>query len=126
MDISLEEVNIICAKHQIEIKSVETPTGSFGKNLFLINQEYLLRVSSSPMTLEQDKFRRVAGLNLVPQILHSGTLEINSSTIYYTILTMLPGDDLVNVFGNISYKQQEQLGRDVARFMDDLHEITGT
>jgi aminoglycoside phosphotransferase (APT) family kinase protein len=77
------------------------------------------------MNLEQDKFRRVAGLKFVPQILHSGTLEINSSSIYYTILTMLPGDDLVNLYGKTPIEQQKQLGRDVTKFMDALHEITG-
>ncbi len=124
-EISLDEVKDICAIHHIEIKSVEIPTGSFGKNIFLINHEFLLRVSPNPMNLEQDKFRRVGGLKFIPQILHSGTLEINSSSIYYTILTMLPGDDLVNLFGKTPIKQQEQLGRDVAKFMDALHEITG-
>jgi hypothetical protein len=41
MEINFEAVNQIFGRHQIEIKNLESPTGSFGKNIFLINQEFL-------------------------------------------------------------------------------------
>jgi aminoglycoside phosphotransferase (APT) family kinase protein len=125
-EISFEEVNQICANHQIEINNVQSPSGSFGKNIFLINQAYLLRVSTNPMTLEQDKFRRVAAINFVPRILHTGSLDNNSGSIHYTVLTMLPGSDFVNEYHGTTSAQQKQLGNDIAVFLDDLHEITGT
>lgn len=125
-DITSADVNQICARHQIEIKDIESTTGSFDKKIFFINQKLLLRVSETPMTLEQEKFRRVAPLDLVPKIIHVGVLETDTRPIYYTFLTLLPGDDFVNVYQESTLVQQEQLGRDVAEFMDDLEEITNT
>ena len=97
-DIAFAEVNQICAKHQIEIKDLESTTGSFDKRIFFINQKLLLRVSEAPMTMEQEKFKRVAALNFVPKILHTGMLENGTEPIFYTILTLLPGDDFVNAY----------------------------
>lgn len=125
-DIAFAEVNQICAKHQIEIKNLELPTVSFDKKIFFINQKLLLRVSETPMTPEQENFRRVADLNFTPKILYSGVLESNTGPIFYTFLTFLPGDDFVNTYQDTTLAQQKQLGQDVADFLDDLEVITGT
>lgn len=125
MNITFAEVNQICANHQVEISDFESTTGSFEKNVFLINQQYLLRVSEYPMAQEQAKFTRVAGFNFVPKILHSGMLATGTRPIYYTILTLLPGDDFVNLYHSISLEQQEKLGKDVALFLDELEKIAG-
>jgi aminoglycoside phosphotransferase (APT) family kinase protein len=120
------EVHQICSTHQIEIKDLSSLTGSFGKKIFFINQEFLLRVSETAMTLEQEKFRRVATLNFVPKIIHTGTLEREVGPIYYTLLTLLPGDDFVNVYPGTTEAQQKQFGRDIAGFLDNLQKLTGT
>ena len=124
--ITFAEVNQICSKHQIEIWDLKSAAGSFGKKVFFINQKFLLRVSETPMTSEQEKFRRVAALNLVPQILQVGALENDTGSIFYTFLTYLPGDDFVNVYRDTTFAQQKQVGRDVADFLDDLQEITAS
>jgi aminoglycoside phosphotransferase (APT) family kinase protein len=125
-EIDFTEVHHICTGHQIEIRDLKSITGSFGKKIFFINQEFLLRVSESPMTLEQEKFRRVSTRNFVPKILHIGTLEREAGSIYYTLLTLLPGDDFVNVYPVTTEAQQKQLGEDIAGFLDHLHELSGT
>jgi aminoglycoside phosphotransferase (APT) family kinase protein len=124
-DIGIAEVRQICAGHQIEVQDSKALTGSFGKNIFFINQEFLLRVSETSMALEQEKFRRIATLNFVPKICYTGTLPCKASSIYYTLLTLLPGDDLVNAYLYTTPAQQSQLGADVAQFLDSLHEIGG-
>lgn len=124
--IAFAEVNQICARHQIEIKDLQSTTGSFDKQIFFINQKLLLRLSETPMTLEQEKFKRVAALNFVPKILHVGVLENDRGPIFYTLLTLLPGNDFVHVYGETTLAQQTQLGQDVAGFLDDLQEINGT
>ena len=78
------------------------------------------------MTLEQEKFKRVAGQNYVPKILHVGTLQRETGPIYYTLLTFLPGDDFVQVYPETTEAQQKSLGKAVAGFLDDLQEIEGT
>ena len=125
-EIDFTEVHQICTEHQIEIKDLKSITGSFGKKIFFINQEFLLRVSETSMTLEQEKFRRVATLNFVPKIIHTGTLQREAGPIYYTLLTLLPGDDFVNVYPETTEAQQKQLGEDIAGFLDNLQEFNGT
>ncbi len=125
-EIGLIEVHRICAEHQIEIRDLRPITGSFGKRIFLINQVLLLRVSESSMTSEQERFRRVATLDFVPKIIHTGALEREAGPITYTLLTLLPGDDFANVYQETTEAQQRQLGRDIAVFLDTLHEFSGT
>jgi len=125
-EIDLTDVHQICAGHQIEIKDLRSIAGSFGKKIFFINQEFLLRVSETSMTLEQEKFRRIAALNFAPKIIHTGTLQREAGPIYYTLLTLLPGNDFVNVYPETSRAGQKQLGEDIAGFLDNLHKINGT
>jgi aminoglycoside phosphotransferase (APT) family kinase protein len=125
-EIDFTEVHLICTKHQIEIKDLKSLTGSFGKKIFFINNELLLRVSETSMKLEQEKFRRVSALNFVPKIIRVGTLERDAGPIYYTLLTLLPGDDFVNVYLETTVAQQKRLGKDIAGFLDNLQEIKGT
>jgi aminoglycoside phosphotransferase (APT) family kinase protein len=125
-EIDITDVHQICAGHAIEIKDLKSVAGSFGKKIFFINQEFLLRVSESSMTIEQEKFKRIAILNLVPKILHTGTLQREAGPIFYTLLSLLPGDDFVNVYPETSRAQQIQLGHDIAGFLDNLQDIRGT
>ena len=124
-EIDFTDIHQICAEHQIKIRELESVSGSFGKNVFFINQELLLRVSEAPMTLEQEKFRRIATLNFVPKIVHTGTLKREAGPIHYTFLTLLPGDDFVNAYPETTEDQQAQLGVDVAGFLDNLQEFHG-
>jgi aminoglycoside phosphotransferase (APT) family kinase protein len=125
-EIGFTEVQQICTEHQIEIEDCKSLTGSFGKKIFFINHELLLRVSETSMALEQEKFRRVSALNFVPKIIHVGTLERDAGPISYTFLTLLPGDDFVNAYLETTVAQQRQLGKDTAEFLDILQEFTGT
>jgi len=120
------EVHQICTRHQLEIEALKAVTGSFDKKLFVINQAWLLRVSATPMTLEQEKFGRVATLDFVPKVIHTGMLARDDGPLYYTLLTFLPGDDFVNVYQATTEAQQRQLGRDIAVFLDNLQELNGT
>jgi aminoglycoside phosphotransferase (APT) family kinase protein len=124
--IGFAEVSQICAKHRIEIKDLRSTTGSFDKQIFFINDELLLRVSATTMAREQEQFRRVAALQSVPHIKHVGVLEREAGPVYYTLLTLLPGDDFVNVYFDTTIAQQKQLGKAVAEFLDSLHSYHGT
>ncbi len=124
-EVDFPEVHQICTAHRIQIQDLQTITGNFGKKIFILNREFLLRVSETPMTLEQEKFRRVAALNFVPKIVHTGTLLQEGGLIYYTLLTFLPGDDFVIAYPQTTQAQQKQLGEDIARFLDALQACTG-
>jgi len=124
--IEYTEVRQICSERQIEIKELKSLTGSFGKKIFFINNELLLRVSETSMAHEQEKFRRVSALHFVPKIIYAGTLDRDAAPVFYTFLTLLPGDDFVNAYPDTTLAQQKQLGKDVAGFLDNLHELNGT
>lgn len=125
-EVGLPEVDQICARHQIGVRELTSIAGSFGKRIFIINQSLLLRVSAAPMTLEQEKFRRVAALDFVPRLVHTGILQQDDGPIYYTLLTFLPGDDFVNAYHATTAAQQKQLGKAIAGFLDNLHALTAT
>jgi len=78
------------------------------------------------MDREQARFKRIAALRFVPHIQHIGMLEREADPVYYTLLTLLPGDDFVNVYPGTTLAQQRQLGKDIAAFLDNLHALTGT
>jgi len=124
--IGFGEVNRICTKHRIEIKNLRSTTGSFDKRIFFINNELLLRVSVTTMEHEQERFRRVAALQHVPQIKHIGMLEREAGPVYYTLLTFLPGTDFVTAYSETTVARQKQLGKDIAEFLDSLHAFSGT
>lgn len=123
--IGFTEVSQICAQHRIDIEDFRSATGSFNKQLFFINDELLLRVSVTSMEHEQARFRRIAALQRVPHIKSVGVLDREAGHVYYTLLTLLPGDDFVNVYGETTVAQQELLGREVAAFLDSLHTYHG-
>lgn len=125
MELDRSIVERICNSHQIEVHDLSSVTGSFNKPIFFINQAYLLRVSQRSMVSEQESFMRIAALKFVPKIRHTGILEREDGPLHYTLLTLLPGDDFVNVYAATSPAQQEQLGVQVATFLDGLHQITG-
>lgn len=120
------EVHEICSEHQVTIRELKPIAGSFGKRIFIINQELLLRVSETPMTLEHEKFRRVATLDFVPKIVHTGILERKAGPFYYTLLTLLPGADFVAGYHETTEAQQKQLAEDTAEFLNNLQALSGT
>lgn len=125
MDIDITDVQAVCAAHHIEIRAVQAATGSFGKLIFFINGEYLLRLSASPMDGEQEKYRRVTGLDHVPRIVAAGAHARAGGPLYYTLLTLLPGRDIVDADAQTTPAQQERLGAALAAWIDRLHEIRG-
>jgi aminoglycoside phosphotransferase (APT) family kinase protein len=125
-DSDFAQVHRICAQHRIAVRDLRSITGSFDKRIFSINDAYLLRVSETSMEGEQAKFGRVAALRFVPKIMHVGALEREAGPLYYTLLTLLPGEDFVTAYAGTTAAQQEQLGKDVAAFLDELHAFAGT
>ncbi|NSW53493.1 MAG: aminoglycoside phosphotransferase family protein [Anaerolineae bacterium] len=124
-EMQMKDVQQICVRHQIEVEDLQMVTGSFGKKIFLINQEFLLRVSQNPMTHELGKFKRVAALAFVPRVIHTGTIMRENGPIYYILLNLLAGDDFVNLYQTTTKGQQRELGVNTAEFLDRLHQLEG-
>lgn len=104
----------------------KTNCRKFWQTIFAINHELLLRVSETPMTLEQEKFRRVATLHSVPKMLYTGMLKREAGPVYYTLLTLLPWAMILSMsYPETTQAQQKQLGEAIAGISDKLQELKG-
>lgn len=122
---TINEAKSLVTNHGIIVQEIEPVTGSFKKDIFLINNAYVLRPSLASMQKEQDNFRRIERLCNVPKIEFQGTYE-SDEDYFYTILNMLPGKDFIDAIAGMTAKQQRQLGVSVALFLNALHGITGS
>lgn len=120
------EVRRLLSVHGIEAEEITCIIGSFSKEIFLIDEEIILRSSSSPMDKEIQNFTRVESIPFVPRVKFSGSFEGENGRINYAILDLLPGKDLIDVYSLLSLEQQQDLGKDIASFLDSLHSIQGT
>lgn len=120
------EVRILLSVHGIEAEEITRVIGSFSKEIFLIDGKIILRSSSSPMDREIHNFTRVKSLPFVPSVHYTGAFDGEDGKMNYAILDLLPGKDLIDVYSLLSLKQQLDLGKDIASFLDALHSIRGT
>lgn len=123
--INQSDIERILSNHSIEIQHIDSVIGSFNKEIYFINQQYILRSSESDMDAEQERYKRVESLNFVPKIQYVGYLKRENKGLHYILLHMLPGDDFVKSFKELSKDQQIALGKNVSTFMDELHLIKG-
>jgi aminoglycoside phosphotransferase (APT) family kinase protein len=119
-----KEVKKLFKKHHIPVSKISKKTGSFQKDIFFVNNEYILRPSKVEMKKEQENFKRIEKLSYVPRILFWGRFRSHNN-YYYTILNMLPGIDFIDAVSHMTGKEQETLGEAVSDFLDALHSITG-
>lgn len=118
-------VEQIAVRHHIDVRDVQVLDGSFGKQVFVLNREFLVRIADRPMTNVEETYGRVAALNGVPKILHRGVLTREGRDLTYVVLTYLPGEDFVVAYPQTTMFQQAQLGHSTAAFLDCLHAIEG-
>ncbi len=53
------DIRIICHRHNLVCHQVKKVIGSFDKELFVVDDKYLIRTSKKPMITEQQKINRV-------------------------------------------------------------------
>jgi aminoglycoside phosphotransferase (APT) family kinase protein len=111
--------------HDIKPACITSTIGSFSKQIFFIDDRYLLRTSNNPMDNEVERFNRVRYLASTPKILFDGIFKNNEKDVHYIMLDLLPGDDLFSICDSLDGKQISSLGSDIALFLDRLHSING-
>lgn len=123
----MEDRNIreICEKHKLKYSSITKINGSFDKEVFNINDRYLIRTSKQSMIDEISKFNRIKDIKHVPHILCTSNQSIEGSPIYYIILEYIQGVELLSVYNNLSEQNLYDIGASISDFLTNLHSIRG-
>jgi aminoglycoside phosphotransferase (APT) family kinase protein len=90
---------------------------------YLLDDKYILRTSESELT-DIEKNYRVNSLSFVSKIYSSGSLAISNHTYHYMLFDYLQGNELWNVASNLTDKEQHDIGKEIAQFLNELHLIT--
>lgn len=120
-----QDIRIICNTHQLKCNKVTKTIGSFDKELFIVDDKYLIRTSRQPMIDEQNKINRIKDLRHIPQIIHASDQNIPDSSIYYIILEYLEGYELYSIYNDLNDQNIYDIGVEISNFLSELHSIRG-
>lgn len=127
MEVRVEEKDIkeICIANQMQCNKITKAFGSFDKELFFIDDKYLIRTSKQPMQAEQYKINRIKDLKHVPKIIHASDQSNTDCNLYYLILQYIQGDELFINYNTLQEQEIHDLGVEIADFLFELHNIKG-
>lgn len=91
----------------------------------LVDGEYVLSVSTS-VPDEQVKLSRVQSVPFVPKIHSSGDFTSSGRLYHCLVYDHIQGEDLWAALPHLSDRQQVEIGRDVATFLNELHAVAGS
>lgn len=120
-----KDIRTICNAHQLQCNKITKAIGSFDKELFFIDDKYLIRTSRQSMLEELNKINRIKGLKHVPRIVHASDQSSTDSEVYYLILEYLQGRELFTVYNDLQDQNIQDIGVEIANFLFDLHHIKG-
>ena len=119
------DIRQICKRHRLQCNSITKVIGSFDKELFCIDDKYLVRTSKQSMIDEQNKLSRINGLKYVPHIIHASNQSLKGITIYYLILEYIQGTELFSEYSNLREQDILDIGTSISDFLTDLHNYKG-
>lgn len=90
---------------------------------YLLDNKYILRISKSTLN-NQMKQNRIKSMALVPKIHSSGSFSVSDNKYYYLITDYVQGNDLWNVIQNLTDEEKNNVGKEIAQFLNELHSIT--
>ena len=120
-----KSIREICLAHQLQCNNITKLIGSFDKELFFIDDKYLIRTSKQSMLEEQNRINRVKDLKHVPKILYASDQSNTDDNIYYLILQCVPGCELLANYHNLQERDIREIGMEIADFLHDLHNLRG-
>ena len=120
-----KQVRDICESHQLTCKEIKKVVGSFEKELFIVDEKYLIRSSNQSMMDEKRKIDRTKNLNYAPKILYSSDQVSKDSKPYYLILEYMKGIEVFSGLKEMQKKKVHTLGLEISNFLNELHKIKG-
>lgn len=118
------KVNEILKSSGVAVNTVKLYWENGNVAAYLIDGKYILKVSASALD-EQTKHNRVKSLRLVPKIHLSGSFAVSDCEYYYVMTDYIQGVELWSAAQNLTDKEQYNIGKEIAQFLNELHSITG-
>lgn len=120
-----EDIREICRINQLQCNKINKVIGSFDKELFIIDDKYLIRTSKQSMIEEQIKINRVKDLKHVPKIICASDQSSTDNNTYYLILQYVSGYELLTNYHSFQERDIHEIGMEIADFLHDLHNLKG-
>lgn len=120
-----KDVRAICQQHKLQCNKITKIIGSFDKEVFNIDDRYLIRTSNQSMMDELSKINRIKDLKNVPHIIYTSEQMIEGRMIYYIILEYIQGMELLSVCNDLSAQNKHDIGVSISDFLVGLHSIKG-
>lgn len=120
-----KDIREICLAHQLQCNIITKVFGSFDKELFFIDDNYLIRTSKKSMLEEQNRINRVKDLKHVPKIVYASDQSSIDGNLYYLILQYVPGCELFTNYRNLQEREIREIGMEIVDFLHDLHNLKG-
>jgi hypothetical protein len=108
----------------LSVNNITHIKGSFDKDIFLLDDKFILRPSIQSMDDQIECFNRISHLDCVPKIIKTGVFE-GDSINYYILLTQIPGVEYFTQIQHLNKQENTFLGSSIALFLDDLHQNNG-
>jgi aminoglycoside phosphotransferase (APT) family kinase protein len=120
-----KDIREICRENQLQCNKITKAIGSFDKELFFIDDKYLIRTSKQSMLDEQIKINRIKDLKHVPKIVHASDQSSTNCKIYYLILEYIKGSELFANYNDLQDQSIHDIGARISDFLFELHNIKG-
>jgi len=89
---------------------------------YLLDSKYILKISESELP-EQKKYIRINSLSFVSKIHSSETFTVSGNEYHYVIFDYIQGVELWNAAPSLTDKEQYNIGKEIAQFLNKLHSI---
>ena len=92
---------------------------------YLLDQKKMLKISKLVLDGHMRQ-RRVHAISHVPKIYATATITVSEETYHYLITDYVQGDDLWHIIRALTEEQKYNVGKEIAQFLIELHQIKGS
>ena len=124
IDMQMEKVRDVLKNNGFSISSIELLQQNSRVTDYLIDQNRTFRVSNRTLD-ELVKQDRVKHITFVPKIHLTGEFDVLGEKYYYLMMDYVQGKDLWSVVTELTDEQKIAIGKEIANFLGELHEISG-
>jgi aminoglycoside phosphotransferase (APT) family kinase protein len=125
ININVSDIYEALTKQNFNVKEIERCRQNDRIAVYRIDTKYILRISDSIQD-ELRKLEQVQSIMLTPKINSTGTLISSGKEYDYLIADYMEGSELFGVLKELTDDQSLILGKNIARFLTNLHSITDT
>jgi aminoglycoside phosphotransferase (APT) family kinase protein len=123
ININVSDIYEALTKRNFNINEIERCRQNDRIAVYRINKKYILRISDSIQN-ELRKLEQVQSIMLTPKIHSTGKIISSSKEYEYLVADYIEGSELFGVLKELTEEQSLLLGKDIARFLMNLHSVT--